>query len=203
VRFTNLVQQEEGWETKTATTHWADKHLSVATESVKTPSREKARPWTIVHRKAAVVIAPITGDGRFLLIRQERVPIKATIWEMPAGQIDDNAQPNDTEIRAVALRELHEETGHDLAAGGELIPLGDFFSSPGFTDEHCYFFLARSVVPAAVHAAEEGEGIIDCRGFTPEELVRMIADNEIRDSNTLSICARLAARGYLSFQSQS
>ena len=201
MRFTNLVRQEKGWETKTATTHWADKHLSVATELVKTPSHAKPRPWTIVHRKAAVVIAPITDDGRFLLIRQERVPIRATIWEMPAGQIDDNAQPNETEIRAVALRELNEETGHDLANGGELVPLGYFFSSPGFTDEHCYFFLARPVVPAAVHAAEEGEGIIDCRSFTPEELVRMIAENEIRDSNTLSICARLAARGYLSFQS--
>jgi ADP-ribose pyrophosphatase len=199
VRFTNLVRQEQGWETKAATTHWADKHLSVATESVKTPTNDKPRSWTIVHRKAAVVIAPMTADDRFLLIRQERVPIRATIWEMPAGQIDDNADPDDTQIRAVALRELHEETGHELASGGELIPLGYFFSSPGFTDEHCYFFLARPVVPAAVHAAEEGEGIIECRAFTAEELVRMIAENEIRDSNTLSICARLAARGFLSF----
>jgi hypothetical protein len=27
----------------------------------------------------------------------------------------------------------------------------------------------------------------------------MIAENEIRDANTLSICARLVARGFLSF----
>jgi ADP-ribose diphosphatase len=198
VRFTNLVRPEDGWETTAATTHWTDKHLSVATESVKTPTNAQARSWTIVHRKAAVVIAPLTDDGKFLLIKQERVPIRATIWEMPAGQIDDNEEPNQHQIEAVARRELHEETGFDLAPGGELIPLGHFFSSPGFTDEHCYFFLARPVQRSATHAPEEGEGILDCRGFTAEELARMIAENEIRDSNTLSICARLAARGFLS-----
>ena len=156
----------------------------------------------MVHRKAAVVIAAMTTDGKFLLIRQERVPIQATIWEMPAGQIDDNAEPDQDEIIAVALRELHEETGHELAPGGEMIPLGYFFSSPGFTDEHCYFFLARPVRESAVHQREEGEGILECRGFSPNELTRMIANNEIRDSNTLSMCARLAARGLLAFTSE-
>jgi ADP-ribose pyrophosphatase len=197
VRFTKLVRPEQGWETTSATTHWSDKHLSVTTEDVKTPTHAQPRPWTVVHRKAAVVIAPQTEDGRFLLIRQERVPIRATIWEMPAGQIDDNEEPDLEQIRSVALRELHEETGHDLAPGGELLPLGYFFSSPGFTDEHCYFFLARSVRRAGTHKPEEGEGILECRAFDTEQLVRMIAENEIRDSNTLSICARLAARGFL------
>ena len=152
-----------------------------------------------MHRKAAVVIAAITEIGDFLLIRQERVPIRATIWEMPAGQIDDNVEPDQNEIIAVALRELHEETGYELAPKGEMVSLGHFFTSPGFTDEHCYFFLARPVRASAVHKREEGEGILECRCFAPEVLTRMIADNEIRDSNTLSMCARLAARGFLVF----
>ena len=199
MRFTNLVRPEKGWATKSATTHWADDHLSAATELVKTPAHPEPRPWTVIHRKAAVVIAPMTEDGKFLLIRQERVPIRATIWEMPAGQIDNNADPNEAEIRNVALRELHEETGFDLGPSGELIPLGHFFSSPGFTDEHCYLFLARPVVRSPAHHREEGEGIVDCRAFAVEELSRMIAQNEIRDSNTLAICARLAAHGYFTF----
>jgi ADP-ribose pyrophosphatase len=199
VQFTNLIQPEKGWETESATTQWEDKHLSVATELVQTPTHHEPRPWTVVHRKAAVVIAPMIEDAKFLLIRQERVPIRATIWEMPAGQIDDNAEPGQDEIEAVALRELNEETGYELAAGGKLIPLGYFFSSPGFTDEHCYFFLARPVSRSAVHPREEGEGIVECRAFSVDEVARMIAENEIRDSNTLSMCARLAAHGYFSF----
>jgi ADP-ribose pyrophosphatase len=141
----------------------------------------------------------MTPDGNFLLIRQERVPIKATLWEMPAGQIDGNTDPDEDQIREVARRELHEETGYDLSPEGEMIGLGYFFSSPGFTDEHCYFFLARPVQRSAVHRREEGEGILECRPFRPEQLAAMIEENEIRDSNTLSICARLAARGFLSF----
>jgi 8-oxo-dGTP pyrophosphatase MutT (NUDIX family) len=142
----------------------------------------------------------MTQDGKFLLIREERVPIRATIWGMPAGQIDDNVEPDQAQIQAVARRELHEETGYELGSNGELISLGLFFTSPGFTDEHCYLFLARPVQPSPIHTPEEGEGIVECRAFTPAELARMIAKNEIRDSNTLSICARLAARGLLSFK---
>jgi len=202
VQFTNLIRPEKDWKIESGTTHWGDKHLSVATELVQTPTHPKPRPWTVVHRKAAVVIAPMTEDGKFLLIRQERIPIRATIWEMPAGQIDNNAEPGQDEIEAVALRELNEETGYELAASGKLIPLGYFFSSPGFTDEHCYFFLARPVRRSATHPCEEGEGILECRPFGADEVARMIKENEIRDSNTLSICSRLAAHGYFSFSSR-
>jgi ADP-ribose pyrophosphatase len=202
MRFTNLLRAEDGWETRSTSTQFADDHLSVVSALVKTPTTPEPRPWTIVHRKAAVVIAAQTSDGKFLLIKEERVPVHATVWSMPAGQIDDRAEPNEKEIEAVALRELNEETGYELASDGEMIPLGFFFTSPGFTDEHCYFFLARSVQRAAIHKREEGEGILECRAFSAAELSEMIARNEIRDANTLSICARMASRGLFSFTAQ-
>lgn len=198
VRFSNFVKDGPGWVTKSTISHFADKHLAVVTETVQTPSSPKPRPWTVVYRKGAVVVAPRTADGKFLLIKQERVPVRSEIWEMPAGQIDDNHEPNEKEIEAVALRELHEETGYDLAPGGKLISLGHFFSAPGFTDEHCHFFLATSVERAAKHEREEGESILECRDYSAAELRDMIAANEIQDANTLAMCARLAARGFLS-----
>ena len=172
------------------------------TDRVKTPTRAEPRAWAIVHRKPAVVIAPMTRDGKIILIRQERVPIRAAIWEIPAGQIEDSAEPSEKEIEATALRELREETGYELASDGKLIPLGHYFSSPGFTDEHGYFFLARPVQPCVgPHVREDSEHILDCRSFSAAEFARMIANNEIRDANTLSICARLVARGFLSLDS--
>jgi len=197
--------KEGNWETISSEPHFANAHLEVVTDHVRTPSRSQPRIWTIVHRKTAVIVAPMTRDGRIVLIRQERIPIRRAIWEMPSGQIDntvaggaDPGRPSET-MEQVALRELREEAGYELAKDGELVPLGYYFSSPGFTDERGYFFLARPVqLCKEGPAQDEAESILDCREFTVQEIRRMIAENEIRDANTLGICATLAARGVLS-----
>ena len=193
------------WKTISSERHFADPNLQVVTDRVQTPARPDPRAWTIVHRKAAVVIAAMTRDGKVVLIRQERIPIREAIWEMPSGQIDHGAvaggvDPGSLEtIEQVALRELREEAGYELANDGELIPLGHYFTSPGFTDERGYFFLARPVQPCKEGPErDEGESILDCREFSVEEIRRMIAENEIHDANTLGVCSVLAARGHLS-----
>jgi ADP-ribose diphosphatase len=186
------------WKTISTERHFTNPNLEVVTECVQTPARPDPRAWTIVHRKPAVVVAPMTRDGKIILIRQERIPIRQAIWEMPSGQIDDHNSDED-KIKDTALREVREETGYELAPNGELISLGYFFSSPGFTDERGYFFLARPVHSSAEGPdRDEGESILDCRRFSSEEIRRMIAENEIRDAKTLGICATLAARGLLS-----
>jgi len=151
----------------------------------------------------------MTRDGKIVLIRQERIPIRAAIWEMPSGQIDNGltgdagpAHCTSKAIEEVALRELREEVGYELTQDGKLIAFGHYFSSPGFTDEHGYFFLARPVARCPMYVREESESILDCRPFSIPEIRRMIAENEIRDANTLAICARLAARGFLSLESR-
>ena len=200
----NCRVKEDNWQTVSSERHFANAHLEVVTDHVQTPSRSQPRTWTIVHRKAAVIIAPMARDGKIVLIRQERIPIRQSIWEMPSGQIDsvaggaDLGYPSET-IEQVALHELSEEAGYELAKDGELIALGYYFTSPGFTDERGYFFLARPVQRCKEpQAREEAESILDCREFTVEQIRRMIAENEIRDANTLGICATLSARGLLS-----
>ena len=199
MKGSDLVSEREGWETISSETHFKNKNVEVVTEKVRSPARSEPRSWTVARRKRAVVIAAMTAEDKIILIRQERIPIRAAIWEVPAGQIDQEASDQD-QVAAVALRELREETGFELAEGGNLTPLGDYFTSPGFTDERGYFFLARPVREcAAGHSRDESESILDCRAFSAEELRRLIADNEICDANTLAICARLLARGLLSF----
>jgi len=192
--YTSRVMQNS-WETVSSDRHFANAHVEVVTEHVRTPARSEPRTWTTAHRKAAVVIAPMTADGKIVLIHQERIPIRTAIWEMPSGQIDG---PADETVEQVALRELREEAGYELAEDGKLIALGHYFTSPGFTDERGTFFLARPVQKCKeASAGDEGESILDCREFSVVEIRRMIAENEIRDANTLSIWARLWARGLL------
>lgn len=191
---------ETGWEIVSAKSCFKDRNVEIVKEEVRTPAKREPRSWTVALRKRAVVIAAMTADGALILIRQERIPIREAIWEVPAGQIDEETDVDDDDIAAVALRELREETGFELATGGDLTRLGDYFTSPGFTDEHGYFFLAKPVVEcAAGHSRDEAESILDCRAFSAEEVREMIANNELRDANTLAICSRLLARGFLSF----
>jgi len=200
VKRSRLVSDSAGWETISSDENFANKNLAVVTDCVRSPARSKPCTWTVVLRKVAVIVAPMTRENKILLIRQERVPIRTAIWEVPAGQIDQQDANND-EIRETALRELKEETGYQLSPGGGLIELGHYFSSPGFTDEYGYFFLARPVEPSDEGPDRQGaESIVDCREFSISEIRRMIAENEIRDANTLGIFARLVARDLISFE---
>ncbi len=190
------MRDRDGWETVGSETHFTSPHLSVVIDEVRTPTQQTPRRWAVVHRKPAVVIAPLTREGKFVLIREERIPIRAAIWSMPAGQIDESLEPDEEAVRAVAGRELREETGYELEPGAELVPLGHYFTSPGFTDEHCYFFLARPVRKSAGGPQPDPtEAIVDCREFSADVVREMIAGNQIRDANTLSIWARLVAFG--------
>jgi 8-oxo-dGTP pyrophosphatase MutT (NUDIX family) len=192
---------EPGWDLLSSESLFKNPWLDCQDVRTLTPSRrESPADWTVVRRKRGAAVAPILPDGRLLLIRQERVPLAQTLWEFPAGQIDLPLMqaPTEAEILETAHRELREETGYELPAGGELIPLGYYFSSQGFTDERIHLFAAVGVVPH-VHGAEtdENEVIHEARAFTPAELLSMLERSEIRDGNTLSICAKLLAKGLL------
>ena len=190
--FHHFIKDEPGWQTHGDEILFANSHLAIHRPTITSPTRPERFTWTVCHRKGAVVIAPITADGRLVLIRQERVPIRATIWEFPAGQIDDVEEPDS--IRATGLRELQEEAGYTLAPGGELQSLGHFFPSCGFTDEHCHLLVASPVVPDVKgQELDAHEVITECRAFAVEELRAMIATGEVRDANTLAAFARLVA----------
>jgi 8-oxo-dGTP pyrophosphatase MutT (NUDIX family) len=190
--FHDFIRDSDGWKTCGNETLFANPYLSVHRMTAITPARPEAFTWTVVHRKGAVVVAPLTAAGEFVLVRQERVPIRTSIWEFPAGQIDDHVEED--AIRATGLRELREESGYELAPGGELLSLGHFFPSAGFTDEHSHLLLARPVVPSPRgHQHDEAEAITDCRAFSQDEFRSMIARGEIRDANTLAAFARMVA----------
>jgi len=192
--FHHFIRDQPGWRTLADEMLYAGPYLEVHRPTVVSPTRAEPFQWTVAHRKAAVVVAPLTVEGKYLLVRQERVPIRATIWEFPAGQIDDHEDPD--AIRATGLRELREESGYELAPGGEVLPLGHFFPSCGFTDEHSHLLLARPVVASARGPAHDaGEAITECRTFSRAELSAMIASGEICDANTLAAFARLTALG--------
>jgi len=185
---------ETEWRILESQEAYRNPYLSVEKVRMATPARPQGAEWTVVRRKKGCSVAPLTVDGRFVLIREERIPVEATMWCFPAGQVDDDGAPGEEVLRENVLRELREESGYELGPGGELIPLGFYYPSPGFTDETTHLFLAKGVVPSPKGVAyDENEAILGTRTVTPQELRVMIANGELVDANSLSLYARMAA----------
>jgi ADP-ribose pyrophosphatase len=111
----------------------------VVADSVRLPSGPTVRREYVDHPGAAAVIA-VDSEGRILLQRQYRHPVKAELWEPPAGLLDVPGEPP----AATAKRELFEEA--DLEAS-DWRRLAVFDSTPGGCSEVIHIFLARGLTP--------------------------------------------------------
>lgn len=98
--------------------------------------------WYYVDTPPSVLIVPVTAEGTVVMVRQWRHNLKRHTLEFPAGSVDEG-EP----IEEAVERELREETGFVLAAGGMLRPLGSFCSLPSETNKFTHMFLAMPVVP--------------------------------------------------------
>ncbi len=188
------IKDHDGWHKLPGQVVYKGPYVQVEECSFLTPARpDKAVPWTVAYRKSAVAVAPITEEGQFIMIHQERIPVRRSLWEFPAGQIDEE-HSQETIVNTV-LRELDEEAGVELHPDGELLPMGWFFGSQGFTAEHVYLFVARPVAILRKPQPVGDEHIGEVRLVSPQELRRMVADQTIQDALTLALYARMAARG--------
>jgi len=129
----------------------------------------------IIRHPGAVVLLPITDDGRVVMIRNFRVSVDRMLLEVPAGTMEPGEAPEVT-----AARELIEETGY---RAGKLEPLRTFYASPGFCDEAMHLFLATGLV-AGTPEREEYE-VIENQLVPLEEVKRLIVDGTIQDGKTL------------------
>jgi 8-oxo-dGTP pyrophosphatase MutT (NUDIX family) len=92
----------------------------------------------VVSHPGAVAVLPVDAEGRLLLLRQFRAPTRGRVLEIPAGTCDVADEPSE----AAARRELLEETGF---VADELVPLGTFFNSPGYSSQATTVYVATGL----------------------------------------------------------
>jgi 8-oxo-dGTP pyrophosphatase MutT (NUDIX family)/REP element-mobilizing transposase RayT len=188
------IRDHDDWKKLPGEMVYPGKYVQIEECAYLTPARpETPVHWTVAHRKSAIAVAPITDDGKFILIHQERLPVQRTLWEFPAGQLDDGETHE--AILDTVHRELDEEAGCVVAPEGTLTPLGWFFGSQGFTNEHVYLFAAHPVRIVRTPQPVGGEHIGEVRLVTGAELRQMVASHVIQDALTLALFARMAAHG--------
>ncbi len=120
--------------------------LNVREDIVRMASGRLARR-EIVEHSDAVCIVPVDTEGNVLLVRQYRKPIEAFLLEAPAGMVDKGE-----DVRAAALRELREETGHTAR---KLEPLAEFWLAPGYCTEKMHSYLATDLEAAPLSPDED------------------------------------------------
>lgn len=131
----------------------------------------------------------LQDTGEVVMVRQYRAAIDRELLEIPAGKRDVTDEPPEL----TAHRELIEEIG---MRAGRLELLGQFYNSPGFSDEYSYTYLALDLEQAAqdLHGIEEQHMRIE--RIRLDDVPALIRSCEIIDAK--SIIGLLLAREALS-----
>jgi 8-oxo-dGTP pyrophosphatase MutT (NUDIX family) len=139
-----------------------------------------------VWHPGAVGIIALDADAVWLCRQPREVPGLAVSLEIPAGKLDrEGESPLDT-----AQRELAEEVGMRARRWRELL---DFYTSPGFSDERVWLYLAQELEPLAGGAAPDHGERVSAERWPLARLQDAIA--ACRDSKSLIALLWLTARG--------
>lgn len=147
--------------------------INVGLDRVRLPDGSEAFREIVEHPGGACIL-PVDSEGNAYCVRQYRYPIGEHLLEAPAGKLERGEDP-----LVCASRELGEETGF---TAGRIVPLGAYHSSPGFSSERLYLYLALDLSRGEAHP-DEGE-FLDLVKLPFSELLAMVKRGEISDGKT-------------------
>lgn len=148
--------------------------LDVRRDAVRLPDGSETVREYVVH-PGAVMVVPILPDGRLVMERQYRYPVKQAMLEFPAGKLDAGEGG-----LACARRELLEETGYTAARwarAGVLHPV------IAYATEAIEVWFADGLTAGDRHL-DEGE-FLDVFAATQQELEDWMRDGVLTDAKTI------------------
>jgi ADP-ribose pyrophosphatase len=154
--------------------------VDLRVDRIRLPNGRETELEVIRHSGAAAVVA-LDAERRVLLVRQYRYATGGWLLEVPAGKLD----PGETPERCAA-RELEEETGY---AARRLESLGWIWTTPGFTDERIWLYLASDLEVGG--QSLEADECLSLERLPLADAVERATEGEIRDGK--SVCALLRA----------
>lgn len=150
------------------------KIINLRIDTVELPEMKYSKREIVEHPGGVAVVA-ITEDDSLILVKQYRKSVNKALLELPAGKLELNEEPRET-----GIRELKEETGFEAKNFNYLF---EFYTSPGYTNEKIYLFLAYDLIEGE-QDLDEGE-YCEVEKHNIDDLIKMINRGEIIDSKTI------------------
>lgn len=131
-----------------------------------------------IQHPGAVVLIPLQerdGVPEIIMLRQYRLALGQTILELPAG-----TRGWDEDWLACAQRELREETGFRAES---FTLLGEFWPTPGLSDEWMRLYLATGLTPDPLPADPDEE--IALHPIPLSEALDMAENGRLQDAKSI------------------
>ena len=130
----------------------------------------------VVKHPGGVCVAAVDENGTVAMVRQYRFPLNEHLLELPAGKLEPNEDPFEA-----AQRELSEETG---LTADNWQSLGFLYTSPGFSTERLYLYLATGLHRGEQHL--DLNEFLDVEYHPLPELFDMVMRGELTDGKTVA-----------------
>lgn len=128
-----------------------------------------------VKRPQVTAIIPLLDKKQIVLVRQYRHGVNKTLWELPAGTVDEKES-----ALSCAKRECEEETGYRPQT---LYSLGSFFPAPASSNEIVHLYWTDRLKKSKMNL-DIGEKIE--LGFFDMKKVRQMLDaKKIEDAKSI------------------
>ena len=162
-------------ETLTSELVYKGHFLELRRDVVRLPTGREAPREYVIHPGAVMIVATLP-DGRLVMERQYRYPVRQTMIEFPAGKLDAGEDP-----WLCAQRELMEETGYrarEWAKAGVLHPV------IAYSTEVIEIWFARDLTLGERQL--DSEEFLDVFTATPDELLAWCQQGLVTDAKTLT-----------------
>ncbi|GAW91676.1 NUDIX hydrolase [Calderihabitans maritimus] len=129
----------------------------------------------VVEHPGAVAVVALTDKDEIVMVRQFRKPVEETTLEIPAGKLEGGEDPH-----SCARRELEEETG---LKPNRIKLLMEFYTTPGFSDEKMYLFLAEDLEEVPPH--RDDDELVEVEKLPLGKAVNWVMQGKINDAKTI------------------
>jgi len=150
------------------------KVLNLYLDEILSPDGRKSSREVVEHSGGVAILA-LTDDGEVYFVSQYRHPVGENVLEIPAGKLEPGENPFDC-----AIRELAEEVG---VKPGNMEQITVFYTSPGYTSEKLYIFLATKLEKVARQKQEDED--LEVILIPLQEAVDMAKKSTISDGKTM------------------